>query len=255
MDLSTLDNALWAAGFIGHVALLCVLIFRGRWRVFPVFTLLVGFDTALTIALFLLYKYGSHAWYAHVYWSADVVDFGLQLGLVVEIARIVLRPTGTWVRDARNRFLLMGFIGTAVAAFLAWGVSPPGLPSKVVWEVRGSLFTSLVTCELVVAMAFSAARLGLGWRNHVSALAQGLGIWAMVAAFVDGIQSYVGAAQKFATLDHVRGLVYCCALAYWTVQFWIPEPARKPLSPEMRDYILALHQRVAYDLDRVDAES
>jgi hypothetical protein len=255
MNLSQLDNALWAAGFVGHVALLTVLLFRSRWRAFPVFTVLIAFDTGLTIALYLLYKYASHSWYAHVYWSADVVDFCLQLALVAEIARMVLRPTGTWIRDARKQFLLFGGIGIGVAALLALGVSPPGLKVKEVWEVRGSLFTSLVTCELVVALGFSAARLGLGWRNHVIALAQGLGAWAIVAAFADGIQSYVGAAQAFATLDHVRELVYCAALIYWTIQFYFPEPARRPISPEMQKYILALHERVKYDLDRIDAES
>jgi hypothetical protein len=254
MDLTTLDNALWAAGFLGHVALFCVLVFRGRWREFPVFTTYVGFHSALTIPLFLLYKNGFLAWYAHIYWSADVVDFVLQLGLVVEIARVVLRPTGTWMQDARTQFLLWGLIGVAIAAVLALGVSPPGLSVKEVWEVRSSLFTSLVTCELVVVMFFSAARLGLGWRNHVSALAQGLGVWAMVAAFADGIQSYIGAAQQFATLDHVRGLVYCAALAYWTIRFYLPEPVRQPISAEMQKYILALHERVKYDLDRIDAE-
>jgi hypothetical protein len=255
MNLSQLDNALWAAGFVGHVALLATLLFRGRWRAFPVFTVLIAFDSALTIALYLLYKYASHTWYAHVYWSADVVDFCLQLALVAEIARIVLSPTGSWIRDARKQFLLFGGIGIGVAALLALGVSPPGLRAKEVWEVRGSLFTSLVTCELVVVLGFSAARLGLGWRNHVIALAQGLGIWAMVAAFADGIQSYVGAAEGFGTLDHVRELTYLAALAYWTIQFYLPEPARRPISPEMRKYILALHERVKYDLDRIDAES
>jgi len=39
MHFTTLDNVLWAAGFIGNVALLCVLLLRRRWRTFPVFTL------------------------------------------------------------------------------------------------------------------------------------------------------------------------------------------------------------------------
>ena len=255
MNFSTLDNALWAAGFVGHVALFCVLLFRGRWRAFPVFTTFTGFDTALTIVLFLLYRHGTPAWYSRVYWSADVVDFALQLGLVAEIARGVLRPGEVWISEARKRFLIFGGLGIALAALLAWGVAPPGLRSKEVWEVRGSLFTSLVTCELVVAVGFTTARLGLGWRNHVIALAQGLGVWALVAAFEDGIQSYVGAAQSFATLDHVRGFVYCSVLVYWTIRFYLPEPVRRPLSPEMQKYILALHEQVKYDRDRIDAES
>jgi hypothetical protein len=252
MDLSKLDNILWATTFVGHVALFAVLIFRGRWRMFPIFTTLIGTAALRTMVLYWIYRHGSHSLYARVYWSAAVLDFVLQIALVVEMTRIVLRPTGTWVRDARKLFLLLGGAGLCVAALLAWGVSPPGLNAKDVWEVRGSLFASLVTCELVIFMAFSATRLGLGWRNHVMALAQGLGLWLLVAVAVDGIQSYLGAAQSFATLDHLRISVYCVALGYWIVQFWRPEPARSPISAELQKHILALHRRVTYDLDRLE---
>jgi len=252
MDLSKLDNLLWAATFVGHVALVLVLIIRGRWKNFPVFTIWMGSDVLRTVMLYWIYRHGSHSLYARVYWSAAVLDFVLQIALVVEITRIVLRPTGTWVRDARKLFLLLGGTGLCVAALLAWGVSPPGLSAKDVWAVRCSLFASLVTCELVIFMAFSATRLGLGWRNHVMALAQGLGLWLLVAVAVDGIQSYLGAAQSFATLDHLRISVYCVALGYWIVQFWRPEPARSPISAELQKHILALHRRVTYDLDRLE---
>ena len=35
MTLTTLDNVLWAAGFIGHVALFLVLVVRGRIKNIP----------------------------------------------------------------------------------------------------------------------------------------------------------------------------------------------------------------------------
>ena len=253
MNLSSLDDILWAASFLGHAALCLVLLMRGRWRGFPMFTAYAAFHTALPIVLFLVQA--SRVWYAYLYWSAEVVDFGMQIGLVFEMARIVLRPTGTWLQDAKKQFFLWGSVGVAIAALLAWGVSPPGLKGLEAWQVRGSLFTSLVTCELVMVMALSATRLGLGWRSHVMALGQGLAVWSIVAVAVDGVQSFVGAAQQFATLDHLRILVYCAVLVYWMVQFWVAEPMRRPISPQMRDYLLALHRSVTYDLGSIDAES
>lgn len=259
MNLSSVDDVLWAASFLGHAALFLTLLIRGRWRAFPIFTTYAGFHTGLEIAVYLLLHalHGQQAtiWYAYTYWTSEIADFALQVGLVLEMARIVLRPTGTWLRDARRQFLLGGCAGVGIAALLAWGVSPPGLRGLERWQVRGSLFTSLVTCELVLVMALSATRLGLGWRSHVMALGQGLAVWSIVAVAVDGIQSYVGGAQQFATLDHLRITVYCTALVYWIVQFWVKEPARRPISPEMRDYLVALHQTIAYDLGSVDAES
>lgn len=255
MNLSSLDDVLWAVSFLEHAALLLTLLIKGRWRTFPVFTVLIGFQTALTISLYVIYARGNGALYAYVYWWAEVIDFLLQIGLVLEMARIVLRPTGTWIQDARRQFGIAATAGVGVAALLAWGVSPPGLRSLEVWQVRGSLFTSLVICELVLLMALSATRMGLGWRNHVMSLGQGLAVWSIVAVGVDGIQSFVGGAQQFATLDHLRVAVYCVALGYWTVQFWLPEPVRRPISPEMRDYLLALHRSITYDLGSADAES
>ena len=255
MNVSKLDDVLWAVGFIGHAALLCVLVLRGRSKAFPIFTLLIGFDTLLTIGLYFLYAHGAQLWYGRVYWTYAVVDFALQIGVVLEMAWIVLKPTGAWVRDARKQFVTWALVGSAMAAILAWGVSPPGLEGMAAWEVRGSLFTSMVTCELVLAMALSSTRLGLGWRSHVMALGEGLAVWSLVAVAVDGLQSFLGSAQQFAILDHVRMLVYCAALGYWIVQFWLPEPVRRPISPELHNYILALHRKVTYDLDSVDLES
>jgi hypothetical protein len=184
-----------------------------------------------------------------------LVDFLFQLGVVLEIARVVLRPTGTWVRDARKQFFLFGAAGVLLAAALAWMVSPPAQTALESWEVRGNLFTSLVTCELVTVMTMASNRLGLAWRSHVMALGQGLVAWATVAVLVDACHSYFGADRDFSVLEHVRMVVYLASLGYWTVQLWRPEPKRLPLSAEMQQYIVALHRQVEYDLGRVDVES
>jgi len=255
MNLSNLDNVLWAASSLGDVALLFVLLLRGRFRMFPIFTALVAFNTLRNVGMYALYVRGSRTWYSRIYWTSELADFALQIGVVLEMARIVLKPTGAWVRDARKQFVLWSLAGSVVALALAWGVSPPGLRAREAWEVRGSLFASLVTCELVLVMALASTRLGLGWRSHVMALGEGLAVWSLVAVAVDGTQSFLGSAQRFAILDHVRIFIYCAAQLYWIVQFWVQEPARRPISPELHNYILALHRKVTYDLGSVDVES
>src|ERR1700744_4793133 len=101
-------RVLWAAGFIEHAALLLVLLVQRRWKTFPVFTVLIGFNAFRTMLLFAIYTYGSDQMYKIVYWSASFLDLALQVAIVFEIARVVLKPTGTWVVDARNMFLLLG---------------------------------------------------------------------------------------------------------------------------------------------------
>ena len=251
MNLSTLDNALWAAGFAANVALALVLVWKKRWREFPVFTTWMSFDVLLTIALFWIYREGSSNLYAEVYWLSAIGDFLLQIGVVLEMARIVLSPTGTWLRDARTRFVVFGSLGALVAAAVALLIHPAAPTSLDAWEMRGNLFASIIVCELFLAMMMSANRLGLQWGNHVMGLGRGLTAWALVSFSVDALHGVLTDERTLAVLDHVQSIVWIGAVVYWAVVFWLPEPERLPLSPEMRKYLIDLHHRVQYDLDKV----
>jgi hypothetical protein len=253
VSFSSLQNVFWAAGFLGQVGLLAVLLFRSRWRQFPVFTALIGFYIVRDIVAFVVYQKGSVQLYDEVYWIAFAFDTALQIALVFEIARIVLRPTGTWVRDARTTFLIAGLVGALVALGLAYVVHPSTSKSLDAWGIRAYLFTSMLFCELFLAMMFAANRLGLVWRNHVMGLGQGLAAWALISAGIDTVHSYFGVNHSFATLEYLRTLTYQAAVVYWMVTFWLQEPERKPLSPEMQKYLVALHTKVQYDSSQVSS--
>jgi hypothetical protein len=254
MNLSALDWILVAATSLCSIALFAVLVVRHRWREFPVFTVYVGFDTVLSLVLYALFQHGFQIWYARIYWSEALIDFVLQLGIVFEIVRIVLRPTGTWVRDAKKQFILWGAAGILFAAALPFLVTPPAATFLDRLVVRGDLFTSLVICELIAVVTRTSKNLGLGWRNHVMALGNGWTAWAVAAILVDGLHSYFGAERYFGELEHARMFVYLAALGYWTVQFWLEEPARQPISPQLSAYIQDLHRRIKNDLDTLGAQ-
>ena len=92
MNLTALDNFLWAAGFVGHAALLLVLLFRRRWRQFPIFTCFITYEASITIALFFAFRYGSQHSYAVIYWCTAAGDILFQLALIFEIAVEARRP-------------------------------------------------------------------------------------------------------------------------------------------------------------------
>src|ERR1700754_903428 len=98
MQLHLTAQALWAAGFIELTALFLMLLIRGRWRSFPIFTTWIGFQVLRTLVLYLLYHAANPMLYSLSYWSASIVDMGMQIAIVFELARAVLKPTGTWVR-------------------------------------------------------------------------------------------------------------------------------------------------------------
>jgi hypothetical protein len=254
MKVSLLDNALWAASFIANVTLFIVLLVRKRWKPFPVFTILIGYYAAEAVVHFLVYRY-SPSHYARVYWISFGIDILLQIALIFNIARIVLRPTGTWVHDARSSFFLWGLIGALVAMGLTLAVHPSTPRTIDAWGIRAFLFTSLLFCELFLVMMMAAQRLGLVWRNHVMGLGQGLTIWALVSAAVDVAHSYYGAAHHydFTALEHIRTLAYIAVVIYWTIVFWLPEPQRRPLSDDMQKYLVALHAKVQYDSTQVSS--
>ena len=127
------------------------------------------------------------------------------------------------------------------------------LPAEYSTSVTYRSFTSLVICELFVVMSVTANRLGLGWRNHVMALGQGLTLWSGVMVLMTALQSFLGTQNHYAQLDQGRIAAYIVAVAWIIVQLWKDEPERQPIAPELREYILALHKRVEYDLRRIDA--
>jgi hypothetical protein len=248
MNLSALDNALWAASLVGHVALAVVLILRKRARGFPIFTAFVVFEASRTILLFFILRYASKHAYFLAYWITGFADYIFQIALIFEIARDVLRPTGRWVLDARKSFLAWGSVGLVLSALLAYQIGPPQSQGLDLWDVRITVFTSLLTCELFIAMAAVANRLGLQWRSHAVAISQGIALWAFVSLLEEFGHVVFGWDRQFVALVYIRMFVYLAVLVYWIGAFWLPEKARAPLSPEMSAYLLALRERVEYDL-------
>jgi hypothetical protein len=253
MHFSLVDKLPWAVALLVDLALLFVLVSRNRWRQFPIFTTWFAFMVVRSLLLFVSYVDGSRYWYTRIYQIGFWIDFALQLGIAVEIARILLRPTGTWVQDARFRFAAGGFAGAATAAVLSWWVTPPTSTVRLLWQIRGNLFTSLVICELFVVMSLTANRLGLGWRSHVMAVGQGLTAWSTLMVIKTAIESFVGTGYLYTQLERARGVTYIAAVCWMTVQLWRQEPERQPISADLQEYILALHRRVEYDLRRLDA--
>jgi hypothetical protein len=252
MNLSALDYLLWAAGFIADAVLLAVLLYRRRWSVFPVFTSFIAFEITETVLTYFVLRSGASSLYDQIYWYTDAIDFLLQLGVIWEIVRIVLRPTGTWLQDARGHFLVWGAAGILFAAALPMLVSPPAGVWQWRLEIRLTLFSSLVVCELFAVLTRTSKSLGLGWRNHVMALGNGWTLWSVSASLTQGLQCFFGTHRYFRTLEEAMGVVSIAVTAYWIVQFWLDEPARQPISPEFQAYIEALHQRLKNDLDTVD---
>jgi hypothetical protein len=246
-----LDWILWAAGFAGNVVLLVVLLARKRWKDFPVFTAWIGFNSLRTVLLFFVYRYGSDRSYTFVYWSASYLDLALQIGIVFEIARNVLKPAGTWVQDAKKMFFLLAVLGTAVAVIIAYFIKPTATSPIAFWIEKGNLFSSMLTVELVVSMMFASSHLGLVRNSHVMQIGEGLAVWAAVALLSEAAYSHFGSRWHGGILNYVRTFTYFFVTIYWIISLWRPEPEGRTLSPDMQAYLDNLHSQLQSELNRV----
>ena len=225
MGLTKLEATLWILGFVGHAVLLFILVARGRWRSYPVFTSLAAYQLATSILLCVVFQRGTHHAYFVSYWLCAVGDYGLQIALVLEIAGTVCRRNGMWVRTARKKLWIGAAAGVAIATCLCLMVAPPSTSGFDLWDLRASLFSSLLTCELVLSVSITANRLWLQRRNHVMALGQGLALWASVAVLGDVLKVATGWRHDFVIFDQIRMFVYLADLAFWSFAFWVPEKA------------------------------
>jgi hypothetical protein len=254
MKLSELDLALWGAYFVGEVVLLFTLIHRRRWNGFPVFTAIICGEVLVNVALYMAHTFDSASWYSRIYYGYAPLYFVLQLGMTWEIAQNVMRPTGTWVRDAKKQFILCSATGILTATVLSWFFTRPvGRPLERL-GAWADLFVDLVFCELLIAMLLIAKRLGLGFRNHVFSLVLGWSLAALGSMPIDLLRGYYGTHFYFDILSNVGQSAFFIAVLYWTVQFWADEPARRPISPELSAYIENLHRRIENNLDIMDAQ-
>lgn len=251
MNVTLTAKLLWAAGFIEHAALLFVLIRCGRWRTFPIFTTLIGYNALRTILLVSLWKTDHISGYSRVYDVGTFLDLAFQLGVILELARVVLKPAGTWVRDAGKRFVLYGIAGAAVAAGIAYAISPSVETSIDFWLEKGNLFSAMLTLELFAAMLFASAQLGLVGSSHVMRLGQGWAIWAIADLVAEGAYSHFGNSWEGSLFDYIRTGTYFLVVIYWIITLWRPEPKRRTLSPEMQSYLDGLQQQLQSELKRV----
>ena len=247
MKFSTVDNALWAASLIGHVALVLILVLRKKLREFPVFSTFIAFSALRTILLFFVYRFATNHQYFLAYWITGGANYLFQVGLIVEIARNVLRPTGRWVLEARKSFLIWAAVGLGVAAIMAYELGPSQSKGIELWDTRITVFTALMTSGLFLAMMTAANRLGLRWRSQVYAVGQGLFLWSLISLFGDVAHTALGWNREFVVLDYVQMFAYLAVVVFWGITFWFPEKERAELSPEIRAYLVAAAARLEYD--------
>jgi hypothetical protein len=248
MGLTWKDVALWITTFATLAALFGVLIGRKRWKQFPFFTALVGFEAFSAVALYAALKHAQI--YSWLYWVAQIVEFVLQLAVVVEIARQVFKPFGRWAAGARSFWIGACGVSLVAALGLTFVASPHAPTYSWAWVIKGNLFAVMLTCMISIAVLVTARQYGLAWRNHVIGLAQGWTLWAFIAFAVETCQSYFGYSSFYTEVGYIGELANLAAVIYWIFIFWQEEPSRA-MSPEMLEILVERQRQLDYYVAKV----
>lgn len=255
MHLSHLDSFFWLSGLVGHIALLFVLLYRGRMRSFPLFTALIADNILKTTTLYLIYPRAQTGYsyaYFYTYWGFGVLDVLLQLAVAYEIASHVFRPLGAWASDLRRHLIWLVICSLFVAMALAWLSSPRTYHWREVVVMRGSLFSAALLAELFVGMTALSVTAGLPWKTYVARIAQGLGIYSVFCIVVAAGHSYFGMANGTTAsmiLSGARKSLYLLCLVYWIITLYRREPQQERLPDEIESYLKLLRAQTAASLE------
>jgi hypothetical protein len=251
MHLSGLDLLFWAAGLIGHVVLLFILLWRKRAAKYPIFTALIATSVIRTVVLAVILSFGSKRQYFLSFWSLALVDTALQFSVVYEIAAHTFRPLGRWARDVRSS--LVGLIGLSL--LIAVGLTCLASPPTRIWMqtvvIKGNFFSEVCMSEFFVGILAVSVTAGLPWKTHAAKISTGLAVYSMIDVLIESGHNYFGIVQDYRVyhfLSHFRIAAYVGCLCYWILSLWPEEPASRPLSDELRVQLPELQRRVQEDL-------
>jgi hypothetical protein len=257
MHLNGLDLLFWAAGLVGHITLLFVLLRKRYAGTYPIFTALIGGNVIRTIALYVILHFGTKSQYYFAYWWLEILDTALQLGVVYEVTSHIFRPRGEWARDVRGNLGWLICLSLVTAAGLTWLASPPTRFWMQTLVIKGDFFSSVCLSELFVGMLALSVAAALPWKTPALKISLGLGVYSTVEVIIEAAHGYFGIGrdnQVYVHLSHLRMAIYLCCLGYWIVSLWQEEPAPQRLTSDMHSQMAELQQEASRALQKLRSE-
>jgi hypothetical protein len=214
--VSPFSAAVLFSGVVLEVCLAASLLWDGRWRRYPWFSLCVAWFVARTFALFRF----PPSQYPNFYWTTDAADVLIRFLVVWEFARRMFSRT-----SLVKVFFSRSFV-VVVAALLTFGVS-------TVWSYqtyarshsvrtameRSSSFTqAFLTLGLLLAARYYAVPLG----RQLWAIALAFGAWASLTTLNNAMIDLEHAFLPYWQI--VRPLSFVALVGAWTWALWREAP-------------------------------
>jgi hypothetical protein len=223
VSTSWTNHLIWAAGLAGHLLVLWVLFRRRRAARFPWFTLLIVFYLMRSLGLVVAARISGHAAPAPVTVLIDMVDVGLQCGVLAELSWIALRPLGG-IRRLTLPLLLV------VSAFLiVLRLAPSGHSSLPLILVLMHFWLSVLMVEWALVLVVMARSLRITWRSHGAVISFGFGVYSAALLAGGGYFTTGREMRDFVFFSLFRVVVYLLVLGWWSFGLW-PEDGRNSVA-------------------------
>jgi hypothetical protein len=245
MRFLTFDSMVIAAGLLLQASLCIVLLRKGLARLYPIFFIYLLLNLAedpLSLTL------NSYSGYPQYYFVITILDYILQLLIVFEIGKNVLRPSKRSLPFPIAPVAVVGVLLCAlVAASFSRQVQAVGTGDLIQLSIRVSLGLAVLKLLLFAALAGFAQMLGIGWKSHVLQLATGLAFYAGVSLLIQISSSHVSVASAtyMSHLDKLmqfQAVAYILTLVFWTWAFSRNEAPRKDFTPQMQEVLVTIAQ-------------
>jgi hypothetical protein len=241
-----LDGWLWAASLFGEALVLYVLWRKRLVRTFPLFSAYLALNLVEDPLAWILHG-GSPSTYFRFYFAVTLLDYALQLLVLLEIAFNVLSPVRRSL-PARTVSILLGAL--LVSVLLAAWLAPHGTAARMgaIGVVFLRLTVGLAVLRLLVfavVVGFSQM-LGIGWKNHVLQLTTGLAFYGAISLFIQLALSRLNNSGTPAYENDFHGLIQLQSAAYvGTLLFWIwafsrNDAPRREFTPQMREVLVTI---------------
>jgi hypothetical protein len=228
-------------GILAETLLVGMLVYRRTGQKLPVFLVYSCWALISDLAAAGMRVFSPAGFGINFYVALTVVDFALQLCVLVELAWSVLRP----LRNNLSRKAIP-VIGAAVlaAGTVIWPLAGLGGMEHTtpVWHflVQLQQTASILRILVFLLLAVSSHLLSIGWRDRELQVATGFGFYSLVSLAVAVLNTHHATAARFHNLYWAVAVSFVCSLFYWVWSFAQQEAVRHEFTPQMRHTLLTL---------------
>lgn len=230
MSFATVMHSVWISGLGLQALLACVLLAKGKWRTFPVFTSYLVFSLLESGVAYAVFK--NQTLYFWTYVTGESVLMVLGLALVREIFTNLFSAHAGLRKMANLIFrvvVVLLILLAVVVVYFKTSIGRGGFGTIGRSSIGASLLILEEACrilevgEIMLLFLFSGA-FGLRWRQPVFGMALGLGMTTVTELLAVTMMPHVSKGMASAlNLAHV--VAYDLALLVWMGYLIAPEPA------------------------------